>query len=214
MERRRRPTKRNKKKAAFSFLTTLFFPTKNLSSSKNPLPPPIKTMARRSHKSRTSKLVCAMLFAATFVAGRGVGVVSAQSLPQFPGEGGQSAASAAASSAAFAADNAARSAALLAQNPGGPCSAYLAQNAAYAASSAAAAAAAAGEFFLFLEIERIGRFKKERTVGALPAKDQRVASSAALFSRPEAPETVFMRRLLGGFGDRAIPREGDATSML
>ena len=103
-------------------------------------------MARRSHKSRTSKLVCAMLFAATFVAGRGV--VSAQSLPQFPGEGGQSAASAAASSAAFAADNAARSAALLAQNPGGPCSAYLAQNAAYAASSAAAAAAAAGEVFV------------------------------------------------------------------
>ena len=58
-------------------------------------------------------------------------------------------------SAAFAADNAARSAALLAQNPGGPCSAYLAQNAAYAASSAAAAAAAAGE----------SREKREREIG-------------------------------------------------
>ena len=100
-------------------------------------------MARRSHKSRTSKLVCALLFAASLVAtGR------AQSLPAFPGEGGQSAASAAASSAAFAADNASRSAALLSQNPSGPCSGVLAQNAAFAASSAAAAAAAAGEFLL------------------------------------------------------------------
>lgn len=116
-------------------------------------------MARRSHKSRTSKLVCAMLFAATALVA-GPLAVSAD-LPQFPGEGGQSAASAAASSAAFAADNAARSASLLAQNPGGPCSAALAQNAAYSASSAAAAAAAAGKFVERAMRSRFGRSKKK-----------------------------------------------------
>ena len=83
-----------------------------LSLSRNPLSKTRTTMVRRSsHKSRTSKMVCALLFAAALVAGR----VSAESLPQFPGEGGQSAASAAASSAAFAADSAARSAALLSE---------------------------------------------------------------------------------------------------
>ena len=85
---------------------------------------------------------------------------SAQSLPTFPGEGGQSAASAASSSAAFAADNAARSATLLAQNPSGPCSVALAQNAAFAASSAAAAAAAAGKFCL--KREEIDDERKEQ----------------------------------------------------
>lgn len=128
-----------------------------------PLSPNRKTiMVRRSHKSRTSKLVCALLFAASLVAaGRGGAVVvSAQSLPTFPGEGGQSAASAASSSAAFAADNAARSATLLAQNPSGPCSVALAQNAAFAASSAAAAAAAAGKFCL--KREEIDDERKEQ----------------------------------------------------
>ena len=109
-------------------------------------------------------MVCALLFAAALVAGR----VSAESLPQFPGEGGQSAASAAALSAAFAADSAARSAALLAQNPNGPCSALLAQNAASAASSAAAAAAAAGEFFFNERRLQIGLSKKSKVHLAKP----------------------------------------------
>lgn len=163
MEHSRSFSEKNKKARSFcnAHNSPPFFPLDKLLKTSLPSNQnQNQTMAHRSHKSRTSKLVCALLFAATLVAGP-LAVSADASLPQFPGEGCQSAASAAASSAAFAADNAARSAALLAQNPAGPCSAALAQNAAYAASSAAAAAAAAGESDEKRSRSRFGRSKKK-----------------------------------------------------
>ena len=59
-------------------------------------------------------------------------------------------------------------------------------------------------FYEKREIERIGRSKKTTV---RPAIKQLVASFAALLSHPKAFETVFMRRLLGGSGDRASPWE-------